>query len=166
MTPQVEPWLRGTLTDLDPIHRAVVHALQLAGEDAARWAAPLTETELFSRPSGLPSVAFQLLHIARSLDRLLTYAEGHALSEAQLAALSTEMAEGNSAEVLAEFREGLSHAITRVLALSPDTLAQPRGVGRKQIPTTVAGLVIHCAEHTQRHTGQLVTTAKVVLAVR
>jgi len=146
----VEPWLRGTLTEVEPVRRAVLHALELAGEDVLRWAEGLSDAEMFARPAGLPSVAFQLRHIVRSLDRLLTYAEGRPLSEAQLAALKTEMDAGAAAEVLAEFREGLVGAVERVRAF---------GTG---LPTTVAGLLIHCAEHTQRHVGQMVTTVKVV----
>jgi uncharacterized damage-inducible protein DinB len=164
--PKVEPWLRGTLTEFDPVRRAVLHALELAGEDGARWATSLTEEELFARSSGLPSVAFQMRHIVRSLDRLLTYAEGGLLSESQLEALRTEMEVGTAANVRAEFRSGLEWAMQRVRAFSPDSYAEPRGVGRKRLPTTVAGLLIHCAEHTQRHVGQMVTTAKIVMAER
>jgi len=181
----VEPWLRGTLQEVEPVRRAVLHALELAGEDAERWAAGLSDAEMFARPVGLPHVAFQLRHMVRSLDRLLTYAEdGSAssfqvpvsqfpakqspvgqvpvLSEAQLAALATEMDGGTAAEVLAEFRVGLVRAMERVRAIAPESFAEARGVGRQRLPTTVAGLLIHCAEHTQRHVGQMVTTAKVV----
>jgi hypothetical protein len=172
----VEPWLRGTLTEVGPVRRAVLHALELAGEDVERWSSVLSDTEMFARPAGLPSVAFQLRHMARSLDRLMTYAESgvlssnelragepRGLSEAQLAALATEMEEfGTAAEVLEEFRVGLRRAMERVLAIAPESFAEVRGVGRKMLPTTVVGLLIHCAEHTQRHVGQMVTTAKVV----
>jgi uncharacterized damage-inducible protein DinB len=156
-----EPWLRGTLTEIDPIRRAVLHALELAAEDAERWAAPLTDAQLFARPADLPSVAFQLRHTSRSLDRLLTYAEGQPLSEDQLRQLAWELDElGTAADVLTEFRDGLQRAMNRIRAVSPDIFSEPRGVGRQQLPTTVAGLLIHCAEHTQRHSGQMVTTAK------
>jgi uncharacterized damage-inducible protein DinB len=167
MTTQVEPWLHGTLTEVEPVRRAVLHALELAAEDAERWAVGLSDAEIAARPHGLPSVAFQLRHMARSLDRLLTYAEGRLLDEAQLAALGDEMDEsGSAAEAVAEFRNGLVRAKERVLVTSPASFADARGVGRKGLPTTVAGLLIHCAEHTQRHSGQMVTTAKVVLSGR
>lgn len=162
----VEPWLRGTLREVEPVRRAVLHALELAGEDVERWAAGLSDAEMFARPAGLPPVAFQLRHMVRSLDRLLTYAEGRPLDEAQLAALATEMADGSAATVMAEFRMGLQRAMGRVLAIAPAMFAESRGVGRQQLPTTVAGLLIHCAEHTQRHVGQMVTTAKVVASMR
>jgi uncharacterized damage-inducible protein DinB len=167
MADKVEPWLRGTLTKIDPVRRAVLHALELAGEDAERWASGLSDEEMFARPAGLPSVAFQLRHIARSLDRLMTYAEGRQLDEAQLALLATEMSpDGSAAGALAEFRGNLRSAMERVAAISTESFPEPRGVGRKKLPTTVAGLMIHCAEHTQRHAGQMVTTVKVVLASR
>ena len=159
----VEPWLRGTLTEVEPLRRAVLHALQLAGEDVERWAAGLSDAEIFARPAELPPVAFQLRHMARSLDRLLSYAEGQALRDAQLTALASEMnGEGSAAEAMAEFRCGLANAMERVLAMRPEQFAEFRGVGRERLPATVAGLLIHCAEHTQRHAGQMVTTAKVV----
>jgi uncharacterized damage-inducible protein DinB len=166
--PAVEPWLRGTLTDIDPVRRAVLHALELAAEDAARWADPLTDAQLFARPSGLPPIAFHLRHIVRSLDRLLTYAEGNQLTPDQLAALKTELDpptdHASAAEARAEFRTGLARAADRIRSISPDRFADPCGIGRKQLPTTVAGLLVHCADHTQRHTGQLVTTAKIIAA--
>jgi uncharacterized damage-inducible protein DinB len=158
----VEPWLRGTLGDVEPVKRAVLHALELAVEDVSRWCDGLSEEEMFARPAGLPPVAFQLRHIARSLDRLLTYAEGRGLSEAQLAALKREMDGGSAAEVMEEVREGLRLAMERVHALSVESFGEVRGVGRAGLPTTVVGLLIHCAEHTQRHMGQMVTTVKVV----
>jgi hypothetical protein len=162
VTAGVEPWLRGTLSEVEPVRRAVLHALELASEDVSRWAGDLNDVEMFARPAGLPSVAFQLRHIARSLDRLMTYAEGKQLDERQLAELNTESDGGEVSEVLAEFRAGLQRAMARVLAIDPGSFAEVRGVGRKWLPTTVVGLLIHCAEHTQRHCGQMVTTAKVV----
>ena len=158
----VEPWLRGTLTEVEPVKRAVLHALELAGEDIEIWSGNLTDAEMCARPHGLPPVSFQLRHIARSLDRLLTYAEGAGLSDGQLAALKDEMGPAAAAEVLREVREGLARSIERVRAIAPESFAEPRGVGKKMLPTTVAGLVVHCADHTQRHVGQMVTTVKVL----
>ena len=157
---KTEPWMRGTHPDLDPLRRAVVHALELAEQDAERWCAAMDEAALFATPSGLPSVAFHLRHMGRSLDRLLTYAEDRPLDEGQLAALETEKEAGSAAAVWAEFRERLGAAKMRVAAAEPASYEETRGIGRKQLPTTVAGLLIHCAEHTQRHAGQMVVTAK------
>lgn len=162
-----EPWLRGTLTDIDPIRRAVLHALELSAEDATRWLDPLTDAQLLARPHGLPPIAFHLRHIARSLDRLLAYAEGNQLTPDQLAALKSELGSpndepGTAAEARTEFRAALETSAARIRAIHPDRFDSPVGVGRKQFPTTVGGLLVHCADHTQRHTGQFVTTARIV----
>jgi hypothetical protein len=164
-----EPWLRNTLTTLDPLRRAVLHALDLSSEDATRWLDPLTDAQLLARPHHLPPVAFHLRHIARSLDRLLTYAEGNPLSPTQLSALKTELGSPDDDPSTAtaareEFRSALTTSITRIHALAPNLYAEPRTVGRAQLPTTVASLLIHCADHTQRHTGQFITTAKILLS--
>ena len=159
-----EPWMRGTYREIDPLRRGVLHALELAEEDAERWCASLSGTAFFARPQGLPSVAFHLRHTARSLDRLLCYAEGRVLDQRQLVLLRSEMDEGTKAEVSEEFGEGLRAAKQRMLQFSPESFGEARGIGRKQLPTTVGGLLVHCAEHTARHVGQMVTTAKIVAA--
>ncbi len=162
----VEPWLRGTLTEVDTVRRGVLHALELAREDVARWCGELTEEELEARPFGLPSVGFQMRHMVRSLDRLLAYAEGQQLNEAQLASMKNEMESGGRREDLfAEFERGIESAMQRVEAIAPTSYEETRGVGRKMLPTSVGGLLVHCADHTQRHVGQAVTTAKVVSQV-
>jgi hypothetical protein len=102
--------------------------------------------------------------MVRSLDRLLTYAEGRALDERQMAALQTEMVAGG--DLFAEFAGGMKVAEKRVRGISPSSYAEFRGVGRRMLPSTVGGLLVHCAEHTQRHAGQMVTTVKVVVGLR
>jgi hypothetical protein len=165
--PATEPWLRGTHTELDAIARAVLHALELADEDATKWCAPLTDAEFNARPFDLPPLAFHLRHIARSLDRLLSYAEGTQLDATQKSALRTELdPDATRDEVLAEFRASLHTSAARIRAFSPDHFNAPRAVGRAGLPTTVAGLLVHCADHTQRHVGQAVTTAKLIVAMR
>jgi uncharacterized damage-inducible protein DinB len=160
-----EPWLRGTLCEVPAVIRGVLHALELAKEDVARWCGTLTIEQLEARPKGLPAVAFQLRHIARSLDRLLTYAEGRALNSEQVAELRAETQPyGTRAQLLEEFESALAKSAVRVKALQHTDLEQPRGVGKLQMPSSVGGLLIHVAEHTQRHVGQAVTTAKVVVA--
>ena len=157
-----EPWLRGTLSDVDPLQRQVLHALQLTAEDVDRWCASMTVAQLSLRPAGVASVAFHLRHIVRSLDRLLTYADGGSLSDEQLAALSKEAdAVTSSKELLNEFHHGLQAATSRIRNFAPAAFSEPRTVGRVHLPTTLAGLLIHCAEHTQRHTGQAIVTARI-----
>ena len=162
-----EPWLRETLTDVPAVPRAVLHALELAEEDLKKWCGELTDAELDARPSGLPSVAFHIRHIARSLDRLLTYAEGHALTETQLAALQTELeARASRDQLFQELSDAFSRSAHRIRALAPSRFDEPRTVGKRRLPTTLGGLVVHVADHTQRHVGQAVTTAKAVIAGR
>jgi len=164
---QPEPWLRGTLNDVPAVARGVLHALELAREDVNRWCESLNEADLNARPFELPPIAFHLRHIARSLDRLLAYAEGNQLSADQITALKNEMEPGASREALfAEFDQGLEAAARRVRAQAGGDLDQPRFVGKKQLPASVGGLLVHLADHTQRHVGQIVTTAKVLLARR
>ena len=166
---QPEPWLRGTHPEIPAVPRAVLHAVELAQEDLTFWCGQLSEQELSATPWGLPSIAFHLRHIARSLDRLLTYAEGHQLNERQLQALSSEAeTSGARAKIFSELSAALIDSSIRILQLGekPDTLNQPRTVGRKKLPTTVAGLLVHIADHTQRHVGQAITTAKIVMAQR
>jgi uncharacterized damage-inducible protein DinB len=140
-----------------------VHALELSREDIERWCAPLSDEALNARPSDIAPVAFHLRHMVRSLDRLLTYAEGEVLRPNQLAALKTELDPGAThAELFSEFRKGIDDATRRVRAFAGADLEQPRSVGRKALPTTIGGLLVHCADHTQRHTGQAITTAKIV----
>jgi DinB family protein len=160
-----EPWLRGTLQDIPAVQRAVMHALELAGEDLQRWCGGLSDEQINVRPAGLPPVAFHLRHIAGSLDRLLTYAEGRDLSEQQLAALKTEVDPGATRGALfSELNSALAKSVIRVRAFDVSIFEQIRSVGRKRLPTTVAGLLVHVADHTQRHVGQAVTTAKIALA--
>ncbi len=118
---------------------------------------------LNARPAGTAPVAFHIRHIARSVDRLLTYAEGRNLNKSQLAALRSELDPGAKRdELFAELAAALTDGAARVRALATANLEEPRTVGKKQLPTTVGGLLVHVADHTQRHVGQAITTAKIV----
>ncbi len=115
---EAEPWLRGTLTELPAEQRAVLHALELAGEDGARWCNSLTEEELMERPHGLPPIAFHLRHIVGSLDRLLSYAEGKLLNDEQKRTMAEEMAAPiNRGTLLLAFEQGLADSASRVRAM-------------------------------------------------
>jgi uncharacterized damage-inducible protein DinB len=162
-----EPWLRGTLKDVPAVHRAVLHALELAEIDLHRWCDPLTNEEINQHYEGIAPVAFHLRHIARSIDRLLTYVEGRALDEAQIAALKSESEPGAKAdEVLDELDASLAQAADRIRAIDPNALEAIRVVGAKQLATSIGGLLVHVADHTQRHVGQAITTSKFVRALR
>jgi uncharacterized damage-inducible protein DinB len=160
-----EPWLRGTWAETPAVPRAVLHALELAKEDLEHCCGPLSDAELNARPAGIASVGFHLRHIARSIDRLLTYAEGKQLNATQIAEMKSEPDTGAShKELFAEFESALRKGMERIRAFDVGRLEEPRSVGKKELPTTLGGLLVHLAEHTQRHVGQAVTTSKLVLA--
>jgi hypothetical protein len=54
---------------------------------------------------------------------------------------------------------------TPVQAPLVDKLMEPRGIGRKQLPTTVIGLLVHICEHTQRHVGQAISAARWAMVI-
>lgn len=162
---QPEPWLRGTHTELPAVLRAVIHAIELARENIDAACASLSGEALDARPGNVAPIAFHLRHIVRSLDRLLTYAEGGQLSAAQLDALRGELDPGTpKADLFAEFHSGLDHALRRIRSFAAADFEQSRSVGRRALPTTVGGLLVHCADHTQRHAGQAVTTTRILEA--
>jgi uncharacterized damage-inducible protein DinB len=162
-----EPWLRGTLAEVPAAQRAVLHALELAKEDLERWCDGLSDEELNARPGGIAPVTFHLRHIARSMDRLLTYAEGKQLSPEQLSVMKSEMdPAGTKNELLAELVVAIAKSGKRIRSFSREQLEEERHVGKKQLPTSVGGLLVHVADHTQRHVGQAITTAKIVVAQR
>lgn len=168
--PYTEPWLRGTHPDVPAAGRAVLHALELGLDDLTQWTAGLTDVEIHSQPLGLTPVAFHLRHIARSTDRILSYAEGKQLTTEQLTALKAER--GNEAkqeplaELLAEVETAFNDAAERIRVLATADLDTPRFVGRKQMPTSIGGALIHVADHTLRHVGLVIATSKVLNAQR
>jgi len=161
---QPEPWLRGPVAGIPPLLMPVAHALVMAREDVAAAIAGLPADVLWSRPAGAGSVGFHAMHLAGSLDRLFTYARGQQLDSAQLAALEREKSPGEpppSARELVHLVETtVEKALAQLRATGESTLLEPREVGRQRLPSNVIGLLFHAAEHTQRHVGQIVTTAK------
>ncbi len=162
-----EPWLRNTLLDVPALPRAVLHALELTQEDIEHWAALLTDTEVSIKPLGLTPFSYHVRHIVHSLDRLLTYAEDAPLSVVQRAALNVELQPVTRKDsMLAEFRLGFEDARARIQQLPLDQLDASRHVGTQRLPASLGGLLVHLADHTQRHSGQAVVTARLLLALR
>ena len=161
-----EAWLEGPLEEFPALLMPVAHSLAQAMRDLRAAAAGLTERELWQRPGGAASIGFHLVHIAGSADRLFTYAQGRALSEDQFAALareSTAEESGASAEDLIDHVDGaLAQVLEGLKRTREDELTDVRHAGRARLPTTLIGLLFHIAEHTQRHTGQVITTARIV----
>ncbi len=163
--PKPEVWQRGTVAGVPALLQPVAHALLQAEEEITGAVKNMPASLLWLQPAGVASIAFHIQHITGVLDRLFTYAKGELLSEEQLHYLSLEgkRNEAITAEILlTNLREQVEQAIEQLRRTNESILTDKRGIGRKQIPTTVIGLVFHAAEHTTRHTGQLLVTAKVV----
>lgn len=159
-----EAWLSGKLEGFAPVMMPAAHALVECAKDLRKHAADLSRSELDARPNNAPSIAFHLRHIAGSIDRLLTYARSDQLNKTQFAELRSEKEETNeaSAQLTEKAIVKINEALETLKITPLDSLFEPRYVGRKKLETNVFGLLFHIAEHTARHTGQIVTTAKIV----
>jgi uncharacterized damage-inducible protein DinB len=160
-----EVWLRGPIPGIPALVQPVAHALLQAQEEIHAMLNNFTESKLWERPAGVASVGFHLQHLTGVLDRLFTYAGGQQLSPQQLQYLK---AEGVAAEnisissLLKALDTQIDTSLEKLKHIDPSTLTDARGVGRKQLPSTVLGLLFHAAEHTMRHTGQLLVTVRVI----
>lgn len=160
-----EVWLRGPLPGTPPLLQPVAHALMQANEEVTALLEGFPDALLWERPGGVASVGFHLHHLTGVLDRLLTYARGEPLSEHQQAALAQEGRGSESVrELVAAFATQVETTLRALREIDEGVLLEPRGVGRAQLPSTVLGLLIHAAEHTQRHVGQLLVTVRVLQA--
>ena len=163
--PQPEVWLRGPLPDYPGELQPVAHSLLQVREEIAA-VATLPPEHVWVRPGGAASIGFHLRHLAGSLDRLLTYARGDSLNAAQRAVLSAEERDGTReerAETLVQTaHDAIDRALAHIRATPLCTLDEVRPVGRQRLPSTVLGLLFHAAEHAQRHSAQIITTAKIV----
>ena len=163
-----EAWLRGPVRDVDPYLMPAAHALVQVRDELAEAVKGLNRDQLWARPGGAASVGFHLRHIAGATDRLLTYARGEALSDAQRRTAGAESTPGEDedpAALLARVDAAIEAALAQIRRTDRASLLDPRPVGRAALPSNVLGLVFHAAEHAQRHTGQAIATAKVVRAL-
>ena len=151
---------------MNPLITPVLYAFQQAREDLAQCTHALTTEQLWAAPHGFASVGFHIRHIAGSTERLTTYLEARELTPTQLLALEAESQPGTATrdELLILLDASLRYAESVVRGIDPATLTEPRYVGRKKMPSTVIGLLTHIAEHTQRHVGQAITTARWITA--
>jgi len=138
----------------------------MSREDVEAASIDLTVEQLWREPGGIASLGFHLAHLTGSTDRLLTYARGDALSKAQREALARERTLSTErphlSDLIAAWQDTVGKALEQLSSTSDAMLLQPRFVGRQQLPSTVLGLMFHAAEHASRHTGQVVTTAKLI----
>jgi uncharacterized damage-inducible protein DinB len=159
-----EIWLSGPVDGIPALLQPVAHALLQARDDTAAIVGGLTPDELWRRPGGSASIGFHALHLAGATDRLFTYARGEALSDAQRHAAGAEpqTVDLPGEEVVRRVHGAVEQALAQLAATPPETLADPRPVGRARLPSTVLGLLFHAAEHASRHAGQMATLARVI----
>jgi hypothetical protein len=158
-------WLQGPVPGVPALLQPVAHALVEADEDVQSLVPRLTAETLWARPGGAASVGYHLRHAVGSLDRLFTYARGESLSDAQLATLASEKtmtSAATPAELSVEFAAAVALALVQLRATPDADLLEPREVGRARLPSNVIGLLVHAGDHTYRHVGQAITTAKVL----
>jgi uncharacterized damage-inducible protein DinB len=160
-----EPWLRGVRPGMDPVVGHLLRASEQIREDVERAITPLSLEQLWAKPQGMTSAGFHAKHLAGSTDRLCTYLEGSQLSTAQLEAMEREEEGAESAsELISRVSAGLQRYEQLIRELNPERFGEIREVGRKRLESTAISLAIHIAEHGQRHTGQLISAAKLARA--
>lgn len=162
-----EVWLRGPIDGVPARLQPVAHSLLQCREELERLLTGMPPERIWRTPGNAASIGFHVLHAIGSLDRLFTYARGEALSESQRTVLAQESQPDpdlTAGTLLAAVEAAVTRAIDQLRGTSEDTLVDRRVVGRAQLPSTVIGLLFHAAEHTQRHVGQAVTTARFVAA--
>lgn len=166
LSTQPEVWLRGPVPGLNPFLQPVAHALLQAREEINAIMKGFPTSLLWVRPAGLASPGFHLQHITGVLQRLFTYAAGEQLSSAQLTYLRNEGVQGaieiSVEDLLHALNAQVEEAIITLQQTAESLLTEKRGVGRSQLPSTVLGLYFHAAEHTMRHTGQLLVTVTIL----
>lgn len=162
-----EWWQRGPVDGVPAVLQPVAHILLQVRESAHEMVEGLTEEQWNARPANVASAAFHVQHMTGVIDRLFTYARGEGLSEAQFAHIKREREPLTAAEVpgaLAALDAQVETALSQLRATDPATLGDFRGVGRAQLPSTVIGCLVHGAEHSMRHVGQLSVTVRIVRA--
>lgn len=168
MAQRPEVWLRGPVDGIPPMLQPVAHSLLQCREEVDAHLPALSQGQLFARPGGAASIGYHVRHAIGSLDRLFTYARGEALSPGQMAAFTAEGGVDEdphaASKMVTAFSAAVERALEQLRTTEERTLLDSRAVGRAQLPSTVMGLLFHAAEHTQRHTGQMVTTVKVTAA--
>jgi uncharacterized damage-inducible protein DinB len=155
----MEPWLAGRFSHLAPVPRLLCCSLEQSMEEVRHWTAPLTDFQIWERFGEAGSVGFQLRHLAGSVDRLLTYARQDALTPDQLAFLQAEAVPGaRKSHLLDEL--AVAYQAAAGFAETAVDLDSPRLIGRQRLAAPLGVVLAHIAEHTQRHTGQLIILAK------
>ena len=164
---QPEVWLRGPIEEMPQLLQPAAHALLQTSEELPYWLDEFPDEKLWKKPAGRASVGFHLKHLTGVLDRMLSYAQGRALTQEQFDYLKSEGIQDETStteELIANFQQKVVQALAYFKTLDESTIKSARTVGRKELPSTVIGLLFHAAEHSQRHLGQLIATVSFVKA--
>jgi uncharacterized damage-inducible protein DinB len=162
-----EVWLRGPIDELPVLVQPVAFALLQACEEIEALMDDFPNELLWEKAASMASPGFHLQHMAGVLDRMFTYANQKKLSQGQLQYLAEEGKPGDgitAAQLVNTFSLAVELSLRQLSRVDESMLANYRGVGRKNLPSTLIGLLTHAAEHTMRHTGQLLVTVKVLKA--
>ena len=163
---KLEVWQRGPLENIPALLQPVAHALLQAQEELEELMNDYSDELLWLRPSQVASPAFHLQHLSGVLDRVFTYARNEPLTAFQLKQLYDEdvtpQHNVTTESLMLRFKRQVQTALLQLQNTNEDSLTAYRGVGRKQLPSTVVGLLVHAAEHTMRHVGQLSVTIKIL----
>lgn len=162
-----EFWLRGSVKNISPLLQPVAHALLQSRQEINEMMQNFPKEKLWDKPANVASVGFHLQHLTGVLDRLFTYAKNETLTEHQLIYLSNEGKQTGDItlkDLLNNFNAQVDIALKHLSSTNEKTLTDHRNVGRKKLPSTVMGILFHAAEHTMRHTGQLLVTVKFLSA--
>lgn len=163
--PQYEVWLRGPVEGIPALLQPAAHALLQTSEELKKYTDGISPEQLWEKPVGRASIGFHLQHIIGVLDRMMTYSKGESLTESQFEFLRAEGKENSAIRLenlITDFDNKLAEALSYFKTLPEEILTEKRTVGRKKLPSTVIGLLFHAAEHSQRHTGQLLVTASIL----
>ena len=162
-----EWWQRGPIEGVPAVLQPVAHILLQVQESVDVMVANLTDAEWNARPANVASAAFHVRHITGVIDRLFTYGRGQTLSDAQFTAMRREgdvLTLAEVPDVLEALHAQVEAAIAELRTIDVATLGDFRGVGRAKLPSTVIGCLVHGAEHSMRHVGQLSVTTRIVRA--
>lgn len=163
-----EWWLRGPVEGVPPLLQPMAHALLQAKDEVTALMQDFPDDLLWKKPAGMASPGFHLQHLRGVQDRLFTYAEGNSLTDEQLSALRGEgkpVDENTTvSDLVSAFQQQVDRSVEKLKSMDEKTLTTPRTVGRAKLPSTVMGLLFHAAEHTMRHTGQLLVTVRILKA--
>lgn len=164
---QPEVWLRGPIEEIPQLLQPAAHALLQTSEELPYWLDEFPDEKLWEKPAGRASVGFHLKHLTGVLDRMLSYAQNKTLTQEQFDYLKSEGIHDKTSTteaLIANFQQKVVQALAYFKTLDEYTIKSARTVGRKELPSTVIGLLFHAAEHSQRHLGQLIATVSFVKA--